>query len=271
MSGGGRPSADANQLRAFLDAGIDAARVAADIVRAGWNDLGGLAVDSKGRGDVVTNVDREAEHGIIAHLHAAFPEHGFLGEESGASGSGDFRWIVDPLDGTLNFAHGLQHFCISIALARGPEVLVAVVLDPLRGELFHSAAGSGAWLNGRRLTVSTCETMEQALLATVFPKPGSALAGRYRPILNRALDTAAGIRRGGSMVLDLAYVAAGRLDGFWEFGMHPWDVAAGSLLVSEAGGTVATIEGNPDILSANNLMACTPGLAPALRMLCREQ
>lgn len=253
----------------WLAVGTAAAREAAGIVRDGFARFDGMRVETKGQGDVVTDVDRRAEQAIVARLRAAFPTHGFLAEESGASDGDTYRWIIDPIDGTLNFAHGLPHFCISIALACDGEVILAIVLDPLRGELFHAEKGGGAWLGDARLQVSACASLEQALLGAVFPKPASPLLVRFSPTLARALAHAGGVRRSGSMVLDLAYVAAGRLDGFWEFGMQPWDIAAGSLLVKEAGGVVETIDGGSDLLVATSLLACAPPLAGALRSLCR--
>ncbi len=253
----------------FLRVGLEAAREAAGLLLAAVRDRGSLAVEAKGRGDVVTDVDRRAEQAIIARLREAFPDHGFLGEEGGASGTGEYRWIIDPIDGTLNFSRGYPHFCVSIALARGETPIAALVLDPVRDELFWALQGGGAWLNGAPLQVSGCTALEQALLGVVFPKPGSPLLARFLPGLERALAQAGGVRRSGSMVLDLAYVAAGRLDGFWEFGMQPWDIAAGALLVQEAGGWVAPLEGETRLLEAHSLYACTPALAPALRTLCR--
>lgn len=253
----------------YLDAAIAAAADAADIIRDAFRDLQKVDVHAKGRGDVVTGVDRAAEDAIVSRLRANFPDHAFLAEESGTSGSSDYRWVIDPLDGTLNFVHGFPHFCISIALALRGEIITAIVLDPLREELFWAEKESGAWLGETRLRVSACPGLEQALLATVFPKPGSDLLARFAPTLQRALEQAGGLRRSGSMVLDLAYVAAGRLDGFWEFGMQPWDVAAGALLVAEAGGWVEPLDGEPGLIEAHSLLACTPCLAGAMRALCR--
>lgn len=252
----------------FLRAGIETAQEAASMLLDGVRNLRSLVTEGKGPGDVVTDVDRRAESLIIDRLHQAFPDHGFLGEESGDSGSGDYRWIIDPIDGTLNFSRGYPHFCISIALAYGDEPVTAVVLDPVRNELFSASANGGAWLNGSPLQVSNCTALEHALLGVVFPKPGSPLLAGFLPVMTRALNVAGGVRRSGSMVLDLAYVAAGRLDGFWELGMKPWDIAAGALLVREAGGWVASLDGEESLLNARSLLACTPGLREQLEMLC---
>lgn len=253
----------------MLATAIVSARDAAETIRDGFRALHAVAVEAKGRGDVVTEVDRQAERAIVARLRAAFPDHGILAEESGASGGGPYRWIIDPLDGSLNFAHGFPHFCISIALAHEDEVMAAIVPDPLRDELFRAEKGRGAWLDDTRLAVSACASLEQALLGTVFPKPVSPLLARFVPTLGRALWSAGGVRRSRSMALDLAYVAAGRLDGFWELGMQPWDIAAGALLVAEAGGLVAPLEGEASLLEARSLLASAPGIASALRASCQ--
>ena len=253
-----------------------AARGAGELLRDAQSRRGSWQVHAKGLGDVVTDIDREAEARIAAELRAAFPGHALLGEEGGLRARADgapaaqdeLVWIVDPIDGTLNFAHGLPHFCVSIALARAGQPVCAVAYDPMRDEMFHAELGAGAWLDGRRLQVSSCERLDQALLAAVFPKPGSNWLARFEPTLLRALHQCAGVRRSGSMVLDLAWVAAGRLDGFWQWGMQPWDIAAGALLVREAGGHVAPIDPAAGLLQASSLMACAPGLAAPLREMC---
>lgn len=258
-----------------LQAGQRAARLAGDLLRREHARRGSWRVHAKGVGDVVTDVDREAEALIARELRAAFPHHAVLGEEGGLQGPADapaprdgHAWIVDPIDGTLNFAHGVPHFCVSIALAWRQRPVCAVVLDPLREEMYWATAGGGAWLDGQALRASECTRLDQALLAAVFPRPGSPLLARFEPTLSQALRDCAGVRRSGSMVLDLAWVAAGRLDGFWEWGMQPWDIAAGALLVQEAGGHVAAIDAAPDLLRADSLLACAPGLAAPLAAMC---
>lgn len=249
-----------------------AARAAGELIRRAHGERGAWKVQSKGAGDVVTDVDRAAEACIRDMLLGAFPDHALLGEEGGLQGgSAEYTWIVDPIDGTMNFAHGLPHFCVSIALTRDEQAVCAVVHDPLRDELFHATAGAGAWLGAQRLRVSDCAALDQALLAAVFPKPGSPLLERFEPTLLRALRECAGVRRSGSMVLDLAYVAAGRLDGLWQWGMQPWDIAAGALLVREAGGCAQSIDGEQPLLRASSLLACGPALLPMLRTLCGER
>lgn len=253
-----------------LPAALSAARRAGRQLREALAQRGSWQVHSKGAGDVVTDVDRRAEACIRAELLRAFPQHAVLGEEGGLDGdaAAEYTWIVDPIDGTMNFAHGLPHFCVSIALARANEPVCAVAYDPMRDEMFHAALGEGAWLGEQRLRVSGCARLEQALLAAVFPKPDSKWLERFQPTLLRALRECAGLRRSGSMVLDLAWVAAGRLDGFWQWGMQPWDIAAGSLLVREAGGHVAPIDPAASLLQAHSLLACAPELREALAAMC---
>jgi myo-inositol-1(or 4)-monophosphatase len=253
-----------------LPAALRAARVAGRQLREALARPGSWQVHSKGAADVVTDVDHRAEACIRAELLRAFPAHAVLGEEGGLVGdaAAEYTWIVDPIDGTMNFAHGLPHFCVSIALARAGRPVCAVAYDPMRDEMFHAALGEGAWLGAQRLRVSGCARLEQALLAAVFPKPGSKWLERFQPTLLRALRECAGLRRSGSMVLDLAWVAAGRLDGFWQWGMQPWDIAAGALLVREAGGHVAPIDPATSLLQAHSLLACAPELREALARMC---
>ncbi len=256
-----------------LPVAMRAARAAGAVVRQAFVARDGWTVQSKGAGDLVTDIDRQAEACIAAELRKDFASHAILGEEGGlqpAAGADDYTWVVDPIDGTMNFAHGLPHFCVSIALSWRSQTLCAVVYDPLREEMFSAAAGRGAWLGSRRLRASSCQRLDQALLAAVFPKPGSPWLARFTPTLLQALHDCAGVRRSGSMVLDLAYVASARLDGFWQWGMQPWDIAAGELLVREAGGHVEAIDPAPALLQADGLLACGPALADALGRLCRQ-
>ncbi|MDE2477807.1 MAG: inositol monophosphatase [Betaproteobacteria bacterium] len=260
-----------------LDVARAAAGAAGALLREAQQRRGSWGVHAKGPADVVTDVDREAEALIVRELLAAFPGHAVLGEESGlqeGAHGGVHRpahtWIVDPIDGTLNFAHGVPHYCVSIALAWHDVPVCAAVYDPVRDEMYHASAGGGAWLGDQRLRASDCARLDQALLAAVFPKPGSPLLERFEGSLLRAMRRCAGLRRSGSMVLDLAWVAAGRLDGFWQWGMQPWDIAAGSLLVLEAGGHVAPIDLAPGLLQAGSLLACASPLAGSLRALCTD-
>ncbi|MCX7974183.1 MAG: inositol monophosphatase, partial [Candidatus Aminicenantes bacterium] len=211
----------------------------------------------KGVVNLVTDADRRSQEMIMTRLTRAFPEHGFLAEEDGHhfSGKSDYRWLIDPLDGTTNFAHSFPIFCISIALERAGEVLIGVVYDPMRQELFRAIKGQGAWLNKRRIRVSRTNSLNRSLLATGFPYDL-----RESPINNLVhfenfLFRAQAIRRCGAAALDLAYVACGRFDGFWELKLNPWDIAAGSLLVTEAGGQVSDFRGQKFNLTSGEIVA----------------
>jgi len=228
-----------------------------------------LPTFSKQHGDIVSSADMEAEDAIVATLRAAFPDHAILGEESGhiegARDGGGYKWIVDPIDGSVNFIHGFPYYAISIALARGTEITHAVVMDPVHNEVFTAAKGKGAYCNGTPLRVSTCLDLDRALVGTVFPTRESPRLPAYLPIFNALIGQCAGIRRAGACALDLAYLAAGRLDGFWVMSLQPWDVAAGALLVKEAGGRVGDFAGGTDFLRTNEVIAATPGVFNPLR------
>ncbi|MEJ2291804.1 MAG: inositol monophosphatase family protein [Deinococcales bacterium] len=227
----------------YLHTAIAAAREAARIQLAHLD--GELDVDTKSSEvDIVTQVDRLCEARIREVLLGAYPDHVVLGEEQGQEGSGRFRWIVDPLDGTVNYAHGFPFFCVSIALEIDGRVEVGVVYDGLNDELFSAVAGRGATLNGRPLQVTGETVPRRALLATGFAYVDDTVH-RNLEVFARMLPQVQSIRRPGAAALDLCAVAAGRLDGFWELGLHPWDVAAGNLIVQEAGGTVTAADGSP--------------------------
>jgi myo-inositol-1(or 4)-monophosphatase len=215
--------------------------------------------------DLVTDVDREAERLIVDTIAAAFPTHGIVAEESPPrAGSDPHRWYVDPIDGTTNFAHGYPHFAVSIALARGDELLLGVVYDPMREELFTALRGGGARLNGAPIAVSAVDDLNDALLATGFPYDRRERGAYYTAFFLEGMRRAQGVRRGGSAALDLCWLAAGRVDAFWEFKLHPWDVAAGRLVVEEAGGRVSDFAGGPHRLSAEETAASNGRLHGAL-------
>jgi myo-inositol-1(or 4)-monophosphatase len=206
--------------------------------------------------DLVTAVDRAAEAEILGILTHRFPAHGIVAEESAVrAGEGRYRWYVDPLDGTTNFAHGFPHFAVSIALADGDDVVLGLVHDPVRRETFSAVRGRGATLNGARIRVSTTPVLGDALLATGFPADRRERAWAYTPFHQAALERARCVRRAGSAALDLCYVASGRLDGFWEWKLHPWDTAAGVLVVHEAGGRVTDAGGGPHVLAGDETVA----------------
>jgi myo-inositol-1(or 4)-monophosphatase len=224
-----------------------------------------LQVSRKGPADFVSAADHKAEKIVRQELQRARPEFSFLMEESGRIDGPDKQnvWIVDPLDGTTNFLHGLPHFCVSIGLARDNEVIAGVIYDPLKDELFWAEKNNGAYLNNQRLRVSARKRLSDALLATGIPfriHEGQPVKEKFMEQLHSVMGRLAGVRRFGSAALDLAYVAAGRYDGYWENGLHPWDVAAGLLIVREAGGFVTEINGKRYELGAPNILAANDGL-----------
>jgi myo-inositol-1(or 4)-monophosphatase len=230
----------------LVNIGIRAARRAGNVIIRSLNRLEALEVSAKGRNDFVTDVDRNAEREIIDTVRRAYPSHAFLAEESGASGGGgdEFVWIIDPLDGTTNFLHGFPQFCVSIAVQHRGRIEHAVVYDPMRQELFTASRGEGAQLDERRIRVSKSQGLEGALVATGFPyRANVRWLDSYLAMFKAVTLAAAGVRRPGSAALDLAWVAAGRTDAFWELGLSPWDTAAGWLLITEAGGRVGTLTG----------------------------
>lgn len=222
----------------------------------------GVKTEYKGVGtvDVVTEADRAAEKLIVGELGKAFPNHGILGEEGARSqGAGEYLWYVDPLDGTTNFAHGFPVFCVSMGLARGNEVIAGVILDPTRNELFTAERGGGAALNGETIHVSKVTTLGESLLGTGFPSKKRHLNPNIYFYHQLTLKSH-GLRRAGSAALDLACVASGRYDGYWEFNLNPWDISAGVLLVEEAGGKISHMDGSKLDLAASREVLATNGL-----------
>jgi myo-inositol-1(or 4)-monophosphatase len=231
-------------MQPLLNIAVKAARRAGDIIVRAIPRLESVQVESKGRNDFVTEVDKAAEADIIQTIRRLHPDHAILAEESGASGDSDVVWIIDPLDGTTNFMHGFPTFAVSIACQIRGRLEHAVVFDPMRQELFTASRGDGAQVEGRKMRISKQITLEGALIATGFPyRVDAPYLDEYLAMLKAVMLKASGIRRPGAAALDLAYVAAGRVDGFWEIGLKPWDTAAGTLLITEAGGRVGTIFG----------------------------
>jgi myo-inositol-1(or 4)-monophosphatase len=241
-------------MHALLNIAVSAARKAGSIINRALERVDTLQVDSKGYNDFVSEVDRRAEQEIIQTIHKAYPYHAILAEESGRHEGNDSTWIIDPLDGTTNFLHGFPQFAVSIALQHQDRLEVAAVYDPLRDELFTAVRGSGAQLNGRRLRVSKAKGLDGALIGTGFPFKDKTHIDAYLGMFKTLLPRTAGLRRAGSAALDLAYVSAGRLDGFWEIGLKPWDMAAGILLIQEAGGIVGDFRGGPDFFASGNVV-----------------
>jgi len=246
-------------MHPMLNTAIKAARRAGTIINRASLDLERLSVARKGPRDYVTEVDHASEEAIVEALRSAYPDHAVLGEESGLQGPEDaeFQWIVDPLDGTTNFIHGFPCYAVSIALLQRGQVTQAVVYDPSRNELFTASRGSGTFLNDRRVRVSGRTRYHDALLGAHWPGSAGPDQGNS-PRFREVAQGSSGLRRQGSTVLDLAYVAVGRLDGFCGVGLKPWDVAAGSLLVLEAGGLVADFDGEQGWMKSGNVLAGSP-------------
>ena len=245
----------------MLNVAVKAARAAGAIINRAALDVESVRVSVKQTNDFVTEVDQKAEEAIIETLLTAYPTHGILAEESGsehgAQGS-DFVWIIDPLDGTTNFIHGFPVYCVSIALAVRGKVEQAVVYDPTRNDIYCATKGRGAYLNERRIRVAKRTRMQECLISTGFPyRPGDKLKS-YLAMLGEVMSQCAGVRRPGAAALDLAYVAAGFSDGFFESGLKPWDVAAGSLLVTEAGGLIGNYTGESDFMNVGECVAANP-------------
>src|SRR3954464_2799932 len=259
-------------MHPMLSIAVRAARRAGSIINRASLDSGGLQIRSKQVNDFVTEIDREAEAAIIDAVRKAYPEHAILGEESGAvgaeSGKAEYRWIIDPLDGTTNFIHGFPQYCVSIGVEHRGALAHAVIYDPSRNELFTASKGRGAFLNDRRIRVSKCLKLQDALVGTGFPFKELSRADLYLKQLKALMEKSSGVRRAGAAALDLAYVACGRLDAFWELGLMPWDMAAGVLLIQEAGGLVGNLEGNQGFMASGDLCAATPKIfSPLLQEL----
>jgi myo-inositol-1(or 4)-monophosphatase len=252
-------------MQPLLNIAVRAARRAGEIIVRGMNRVHRLDIRAKGQNDFVTEIDMQAERDIIETIHKHYPDHAILAEESGPSGSNEeFTWIIDPLDGTTNFLHGFPQFAVSIGVQRRGRMEHAVVYDPLRQELFTTSRGEGAQLDGKRIRVSSHVGLDRALIGTGFPyRSNLHWLDSYMAMLKSVTMQTAGIRRPGSAALDLAYVAAGRLDAFWELGLSPWDTAAGMLLITEAGGLVGTITG-AEYNHGGHIVGGTPKVYSAL-------
>ena len=252
-------------MQPLLNIAVRAARRAGELIVRSLNRLESLTVSSKGRNDFVTEVDRAAEQEIIGSIRRLYPQHAFLAEESGRSGGEhETLWIIDPLDGTTNFLHGFPVFAVSIACQVRGRLEHAVVYDPMRGELFTASRGAGAHLDNHRMRVSKARALEGALIATGFPyRANTRYLDAYLAMLKAVTLQVAGVRRPGAAALDLAYVAAGRVDAFWELGLAPWDTAAGTLLIQEAGGHIGTLAG-AEYRQEGHIVAGSPKVYAAL-------
>ena len=249
-------------MHPMLNMAVKAARRGAAVINRASFDLDRLTVTEKRHNDFVTDVDQAAEAAIIEVLHKAYPHHAFLGEETGASANlhdeNEYVWIIDPLDGTTNFIHGFPQYCVSIALQHRGQITQAVVYDPTRNELFTASKGAGAFLNEKRIRVTKRDKLSESLIGTGFAGRGGDDIETYLKMFRIMTEKSAGLRRPGAAALDLAYVACGRLDAFFERGLKPWDIAAGALLVTEAGGLMGDFRGEADYLHKGDVIAGTP-------------
>ena len=248
-------------LHPMLNTAIKAARRAGSVIQRGARDIDRLTVTSKGPKDFVSEVDKAAEAAIVETLLEAYPDHGILAEEGTVNAkvkSPDNIWIIDPLDGTTNFLHGLPQYCVSIALQHKGVITQGVVYDPNRNDLFTTTRGAGAYLNDRRLRVSRRTRLDDSLISTGFPFKDGSMVEPYLAMMRDMTHKSAGLRRAGAAALDLAYVSAGWYDGFWEVGLNPWDMAAGTLLITEAGGLVTDIYGEDQYMQNGSIVAAAP-------------
>ena len=256
----------------FLSVAWEAADAAGEIIRASWQQP--KTIDYKGATDLVTTIDRDTEDKIVEVLQRNFPDHAILAEEETdlRRDDNEYRWIIDPLDGTTNFAHSYPQVSISVGLERSGRLILGLVYDPLRRECFGAVKGQGATLNGSPIQISTVNELDKALLATGFPYDHREKADFYLTFFKAFLTRCQGIRRAGSAALDLCYLACGRIDGFWELKLKPWDTAAGSLIVTEAGGRVSDFSGNDFSIWGNETLASNGSIhAEMLRALNLNQ
>ncbi len=248
-------------MHPMLTTAVKAARRAGNIINRGARDLDLLTVTAKGPKDFVSEIDKGAEAAIVDIIHKSYPDHAILAEEGtnkGDNAGAEYVWIIDPLDGTTNFLHGFPQYCVSIAVAQNDIVQQGVIFDPVRNDLFTATRGRGAFLNDRRIRVSKRQHLRDCLIGTGFPFRDGSYLDTYLQMMKAMITQTAGLRRPGAAALDLAYVAAGYYDGFWEVGLNPWDVAAGSLLVLEAGGLIGDLSGEGSYLHGGQVIAASP-------------
>ena len=259
-------------MHALLNVAVMAARRAGSTLIRKMVNLDKLKVEQKGHNDYVSDADRAAEKAVIDCILKHYPDHAILAEESGVQGESDTIWIIDPLDGTTNYLHGFPVFCVSVGVQVNGRMEHGVVYDPLRQELFTASRGQGAHLEGRRIRVSGQKQLERALIGTGFPfRQADQEIGPYLEMLGKVVRSTSGVRRPGAAALDLAYVAAGRLDAFWETGLSSWDLAAGSLLIREAGGIVSGLDGSENFLETGHILTGTPKIYKDLAKLCAPE
>lgn len=255
----------------MLNIAVKAARQAGNVIMRHLDRLDTLNIQTKARNDFVSEVDVRAEAEIIDIISKAYPDHAILAEESGTRSGSTYQWIIDPLDGTTNFLHGYTQFAVSIALSREGVLEQGVIFDPIRNEMFTAGRGRGAHLNDRRMRVSSVSRLENALLGTGFPFSAMTHLDPWLRMFRAMLLRTSGIRRAGSAALDLAHVACGRFDGFWELGLKPWDLAAGCLLIQEAGGLVTDLDDAQSFMESGNIIAANPAIHPQMLEIISKQ
>jgi myo-inositol-1(or 4)-monophosphatase len=259
-------------MHALLNVAVMAARRAGAVLGRNFNKRDKLTVEMKGRNDFVSSADIAAEKAIIEVIHKHYPDHAIQAEESGAQGESDHLWIIDPLDGTTNYLHGLPVFAIAIGLQINGRLEHGVVYDPMSEELFTASRGEGAQLDGRKIRVSGNKDLDRALIGTGFPyRQSENEVEPYLAMLGQVVKNTAGVRRLGAAALDLCYVACGRFDGFWETGLQPWDLAAGTLIIREAGGIISALDGNENHMETGHVLAGTPRIYRGLAKLCSKE
>lgn len=259
-------------MHALLNVAVMAARKAGDTLIRKMTNLQKLKIEEKGHNDFVSDADHAAEQAVISTILKHYPDHAILAEESGVTGESDHVWIVDPLDGTTNYLHGFPVFSVSIGMQINGRMEHAVVYDPIRQELFTATRGDGAQLDGRKIRISGQKQLERALVGTGFPyRQTDQDLTPYLDMLAKVIKNTAGVRRPGSAALDLCYVAAGRLDAFWETGLKSWDLAAGSLIIREAGGIISGMDGSEDYLDSGHVLCGTPKIYAAMAKLCARE
>ena len=259
-------------MHPMLNTAVKAARKAGSIINRASFDIDKLTIRKKRQNDFVSEVDEAAEEAIISVLRDAYPDHGILAEESGRTDTkSDYVWVIDPLDGTTNFLHGFPQYCVSIGLLHKGKPTQAVVFDTNRNELFTASKGVGAYLNDRRIRATRTDKLEDALVGTGFPFREVGNLDDYLRMFRNVTKGTSGIRRPGAAALDLAWVACGRIDAFWEIGLSPWDMAAGALLVREAGGLIGDLDGNEGFMDSGRVVATNPKLFSAFLQLLKQR
>lgn len=259
-------------MHALLNVAVMAARRAGAVLGKNFKKRDRLKVEKKGHNDYVSEADHAAERAVIDIIHKHYPDHAIQAEESGVQGESDTVWIIDPLDGTTNYLHGFPVFCVSIAVAIKGRVEHAVVYDPMREELFTASKGEGAVLDDHKIRVSGNKDLEHSLIGTGFPyRQADQELEPYLAMLSKVIKNTAGVRRPGAAALDLCYIACGRLDAFWETGLKPWDLAAGALIIREAGGIISAMDGSEQFLDSGHVLAGTPRIYRGIAKLCASE